>query len=162
MSLWMCGLKIWMSGESCVYKSEKRTTLNSWLVPVICLLLCLSGLVCYSFEIGRSLFLLEALLTCPVWHVREHLACNNARWRKVYFICGKSSCFTTPTPGWTFPFQKWDQGYAHFSNGWPISMWIQNRQEWKSFCTVSQEGNKWTYYLYHPFLFASCWLFYYA
>lgn len=55
--------------------SEQRTALclisacDLFALVFICLVHC-------YFETGSFSCLLEALLVCSVWHVREHLACD--------------------------------------------------------------------------------------
>lgn len=151
--------------ESRVYRSEKRTALNScWLAPVICLLLFIwpSVLLLWNW---KKFYLLGALFTCPVWHVREHLPVT-VPFLKVTSVNPTAS--GTLTPRWTFPFQKWDQVPIYSLWYWvDYLIWFQKMQDGRISVNYNpnQEGNEMKSEhncFYCPFLFADCWLLYCA
>lgn len=93
--------------------------------------------------------LLKVLLMCPVWHVREHLACDCVFY-KVYFICSQFNCLKNSCRG--MDFQKLNGALALLGIVklfWPGSK--QTTRMGRIFKSRRKWNEKRTYCFCHPF-----------
>lgn len=140
VDVWPKHLNVWWERAVC-HRSEKRTALNSWLVPVICLPLCLSGRVCCYFKAGRS------FLSSGVSSHLFSLACQGTLhlWQcpfnKLTSFAVKSRCLKTSYIKMDFSLPETGSSVCS------LSYWVDcfnvapKLQGWKNVCKPSQGGN---------------------